>query len=219
MSEDDRWTEVVDQVLDALDDANVSDPMTRDALAEGVKAALESMETGFGLDVQIIGEGFPETTAPTVEVVAGGRSDDAPPTEGQKPELRIAEPQPTDPAEADFNPDSGSPIPVFTHVNVRTNDAAAHMPLMPDAAGSIRVGFGADPEEIWQTVYFGSRSRLYRITCSHGTLDVSVNGEPIERLSMGQSLDTEGTAIRVTTDFSTGATGVYTRVIETGAEE
>ena len=77
MSEDDRWTDVIDQVLDALDDANVSDPDTRDALAEGVKTALESLETGIGLDVQIIGEGFPEVDSPppTVEVVAGGRTD------------------------------------------------------------------------------------------------------------------------------------------------
>jgi hypothetical protein len=219
MSEDDRWTDVVDQVLDALDDANVSDPMTRDALAEGVKAALESMETGFGLDVQIIGEGFPETTPPTVEVVAGGRSEDAPPTEGQKPELRIAEPQETAPNKTGFTPDPGSPIPVFTHVNVRTNDATAPMASSRALEGSIRVGFGSDPEGTWQTVYFGARPRLYRIVCLQGTLDVTVDGNPIERLSQGQSIDTEAAAIRVTTDHPTGSTGAYTRVFETGAEE
>ena len=93
MSDDDRWTSVIDQVLEALDDAEVSDPSTRDALAEGVRQAIESLESGIGLDVQIIGEGFPtpEDEPPVVEVVTGGRSMDAPPTSGEKPKLRLAD--------------------------------------------------------------------------------------------------------------------------------
>ena len=49
MSEDDRWSDVIDQVLDALDDAEMGTKTTRDALAEGVRQALESMESGCAL--------------------------------------------------------------------------------------------------------------------------------------------------------------------------
>jgi len=220
MSEDDRWTDVIDQVLDALDDANVSDSATRDALAEGVKAALESLDTGIGLDVQIIGEGFPKPTnePPNVEVVTGGRSDDEPPSEGEKPTLRIAdEATENDVEESLF----GDRAPVFTHVNVIENQRPAKPSALPglDESGWIHVNAGGPPEAHWQTVYRGHRLRLYRIACSKGTLDVTVDGEPIERLLPGQSIDTEGRAIRVTTTEMDGALGGYTPVRTTGNEE
>lgn len=220
MSGDDRWTDVIDQVLDALDDANVSDSATRDALAEGVKAALESLDTGVGLDVQIIGEGFPTPPSepPKVEVVTGGRSEDEPPSEGEKPALRIAD-------EAIEKKQDDAPFvdhtPVFTHVNVIEN----HRPVQPsaipglDESGWIHVNAVGPPEANWQTVYRGHRLRLYRIACSKGTLDVTVDGEPIERLLPGQSIDTEGRAIRVTTTEADGALGGYTPIQTARNEE
>ena len=91
MSDDDRWSEVIHQVLDALDDGGVSDGATRDALAEGVRHALESLEAGVDLDVQVLGEGFPVQESVGVEVVDGGRDADEPRTQGEAPELRIAD--------------------------------------------------------------------------------------------------------------------------------
>ena len=220
MSGDDRWTDVIDQVLDALDDANVSDSATRDALAEGVKAALESLDTGVGLDVQIIGEGFPSPTnePPNVEVVTGGRSDDEPPSEGEKPELRIALDAPED---TDQDPPFADQPPVFARVNVIENKRRQQPSAIPglEESGWIHVNASGPPEAKWQTVYRGHRLRLYRIACSKGTLDVTVDGEPIERLMPGQSIDTEGRAIRVTTTEKDGALGGYTPIQPTGNEE
>jgi hypothetical protein len=220
MSGDDRWTDVIDQVLDALDDANVSDSATRDALAEGVKAALESLDTGIGLDVQIIGEGFPKPPSepPTVEVVTGGRSDDEPPSEGERPALRIANEAPEGPEEGTLSADHS---PLFTRVNIIENGRSKQPSALPglDQSGWIHVNAGGPPEANWQTVYRGQRLRLYRIACSKGTLDVTVDGEPIERLLPGQSIDTEGRAIRVTTTEADGALGGYTPIKTTGNEE
>ncbi len=220
MSEDDRWNDVIDQVLDALDDAEVSDPGTRDALAEGVKAALDSLESGIGLDVQIIGEGFPEATEPSpkVEVMAGGRTDDEPPSAGEKPALRIADPDELDSPSPDETEHS---VPVFTHVNVRHNRSQTPPKVNSGLAeaGWIRVAPGGAPEAAWQTIYRGQSPRLYRVACSSGSLDVTVDGEPVERLLPGQSIDAEGSAIRVTTTEDGGAIGGYSPIHITGSEE
>lgn len=228
MSDDDRWTSVIDQVLEALDDAEVSDPSTREALAEGVRQAIESLESGIGLDVQIIGEGFPtpEDEPPVVEVVTGGRSMDAPPTSGEKPKLRLADRKDdeTKDDEAENGPSGNSSPrkPLHTKVKVLRNlgdrGPSNNIPGL-ETTGWIRVAAGADADSTWQTIYAGLRPRLYRVACSSGSLDVTVDGEPLERLLAGQSVDVEGTAIRVTTSTETGAIGGYVPVSNVGLEE
>ena len=223
MSDDDRWTSVIDQVLEALDDAEVSDPSTRDALAEGVRQAIESLESGIGLDVQIIGEGFPtpEDEPPVVEVVTGGRSMDAPPTSGEKPKLRLAD-RKDDEAEDGPSDNLGPRKPLHTQVKVLRNlgdrGPSTNIPGL-ETTGWIRVAAGAGADSTWQTIYAGLRPRLYRVACSSGSLDVTVDGESLERLLAGQSIDVEGTAIRVTTSTETGAIGGYVPVSNVGLEE
>lgn len=218
MSEDDRWNEIIDQVMDALDDADVADSSTRDALAEGVRQALESLETGVGLDVQILGEGFP-TQAPepvSVEVVDGGRTEDTPRTDSDIPDLRIAD---TEEVEAD----AIETPPMFTHVKVTRdgNPPSRRSRPLPglSEAGWIHVAAAEGPETAWQTLYVGRTPRLYRIACSQGLLDVTADGEPVERLSPGQSIDIEAESIRVTTAPNTEAIGGYTPLGINGAEE
>lgn len=198
MSDDDRWSEVIHQVLDALDDGGVSDGPTRDALAEGVRQALESLESGVDLDVQILGEGFPVQESVSVEVVDGGRDADDPRTKGETPELRIADTDEVDLADVEA---SG----MFTHVKVvrpqLRSEKGRRRPLPGlSEAGWIQVADNPDPKSAWQTLYQGLRPRLYRIACSSGSLDVTVDGEPVERLCAGQTIDVEGTTIRVTTE-------------------
>ena len=96
MSNDDHWSDVIEQVLTALDEADVADSGTRDALAEGVRAALDAMSAGEGIDVQIIGHEpvAHESAPPDVEVVPGGRASNDPPTAGERPSLRLAAPPP-----------------------------------------------------------------------------------------------------------------------------
>jgi hypothetical protein len=81
------------------------------------------------------------------------------------------------------------------------------------------VAAGAGADSTWQTIYAGLKPRLYRIACSSGSLDVTVDGESVERLLAGQSVDVEGTAIRVTTSTETGAIGGYVPVPNVGLEE
>lgn len=223
MSDDDRWTSVIDQVLEALDDADVSDPATRSALAEGVRQAIESLESGIGLDVQIIGEGFPspEDEPPVVEVVTGGRSLDEPPTEGEKPKLRLADPK-DDGTNEEASDHSSPKRPFHTEVKVLRNlgfrAPSSNIPGL-ETTGWIRVAAGGGADSTWQTIYAGLKPRLYRIACSSGSLDVTVDGEPIERLLTGQSIDVEGTAIRVTTAHENEAIGGYVPVSISGLEE
>ncbi|MEC8191424.1 MAG: hypothetical protein VX944_12255 [Myxococcota bacterium] len=213
MSNDDQWSDVIEQVLTALDEADVADHSTRDALADGVRAALDAMSAGEGIDVQIIGHEpvAPDSGRPEVEVVPGGRASDDPRTAGERPTLRIAEPD--EAGAADETP------PVVTRVHVNRRETAA--PRFADLAhsGQIRVTGDGPPESRWQTVYSGARSRLYRVACSAGTLDVSVDGAAVERLAVGQSIDTAGRAIRVSTDDPGEGRGLYVRIQEWGNEE
>lgn len=232
MSEDDRWSDVVKQVLDALDDADVADTDTRDALAEGVRQALESLETGVGIDVQILGDGlpFPESKSVAVELMEGGRKQEEPRSAGQAPDLRIADPDDADNDESshldDLEDDATEPPSMFTHVKViRGHDQTptSHKPhrVLPGLAeaGWIHVAGSESPDASWQTVYQGVKPRLYRVACSQGLLDVTADGDPVERLRPGQSIDIEARLIRVTTENQMEAIGGYTPVTPLVGEE
>ena len=215
MSEDDRWSDVIDQVLDALDDADMGDKTSRDALAEGVRQALESMESEVDFDVQILGEGFPmpESDPVAVELVEGGRRQDDPRSKGKAPDLRIAD--------TDDNPtESKASRPMrdgsmFTHVKVihdkKPSTRKRPLPGLSEA-GWIHVAGGVSTDSSWQTIYRGQSPRLYRIACSQGILDVAADGEVVERLRPGQSIDLEAGLIRVTTDEGQEAIGGYTPI-------
>jgi hypothetical protein len=166
------------------------------------------------LDVQILGEGFPSTDseAEPVEVVDGGRGPDEPRSEGNTPSLRVAD--------TDELPRETPSI--FTHFKVNRPPKPARTRPLPGLAeaGWIHVVASDAPETAWQTIYHGTRPRLYRVACSTGNLDVTADGEAIERLSPGQSIDVEATAIRVTTTEATDTIGGYTPIRDfDGTEE
>jgi hypothetical protein len=222
MADDDQWSDVIDQVLSALGDANIKDGPTRETLAAGVREALESLQDGVGIDVEILGSelfdmGAGVDSATNIEVVPGGRESDEPKSEGVKPELRIAEPDDTAVTETESAgvSDSG---PILTHVKVLHSGARSagvqgkKIPGLSDA-GWIHVAPGGAAQSEWQTVYRGLSPRLYRIACAQGCLDVTVDGESVERLVAGQSIDVEGAAIRVTSTEEGGAKGGYSLVV------
>ena len=232
MSEDDRWSDVVKQVLDALDDADVADIDTRDALAEGVRQALESLETGVGIDVQILGDErpFPESESVSVELMEGGRRQEEPRSAGHAPDLRIANPEDNkddEPSHLDDLEDYGTESPsMFTHVKVVRNNDPAQKTRKPHRvlpglaeAGWIHVAGSESPDASWQTVYQGATPRLYRVACSQGLMDVTADGDAVERLRPGQSIDIEARLIRVTTESQNEAIGGYTPVTPIVGEE
>ena len=62
----------------------------------------------------------------------------------------------------------------------------------------------------WQTVYRGTSAQTYRVACVTGALDLALDGELVERITPGQSVDVEGTLVRV--HSADAATGTYLRV-------
>jgi hypothetical protein len=214
---DDRWRDVLDQVSDALNEAEVRLGPARDALLDGVRDALDALGEGFELDVEIV----PSGDDIDVEVVAGGRGEDEPPTPGQRPNLRVADTV-EDTAEETAAQDEagvrdeswGQQGPVFTQVKVlRTPPRGTTTRPGLGEVGWIHLLTGGAADSSWQTVYQGRSPRVYRVGCTRGSIDVTVDSEPVERLRPGQSMDAEGAMIRVTTTEPEGAQGGYTPVL------
>lgn len=75
---------------------------------------------------------------------------------------------------------------------VRVVRVRAHERSRRGESGRIDVAEGA-----WQTVLRSGAARGYRIHITRGVLDVALEGELVERVSAGQSLDVEASQIRV----------------------
>ncbi len=58
----------------------------------------------------------------------------------------------------------------------------------------------------------GSNPCAYRIHARSGQLDLAVDGELVERLAAGQSIDVEGVLLRVCAVEGASATGLYRRL-------
>ena len=225
---DDLWSEVLDQVADALTDADLGDPGTRDALLQGVRDALEGMGGAIDMDIQVVTEGVTmdpdsDSEGGAVSVVEGGRSEADPRTPGEKPDLRVAD-LPGDGHTDEVPMDASEPAgPVLTQVKVlRTGlRGSARSESIPGLgqAGWIQVAGNGGPDGAWQTLYKGERSRLYRIGCTQGSLDVTVEGESIERLRAGQSIDVQGTLVRVSAVDDGSGRGGYAWISQPEGEE
>lgn len=225
---DDIWSEVMDQVADALGEVSLDSDGTRDALLEGVRQALEGMGSTIDLDIQVVTEGVDTSDVedPSVSVMEGGRTDTDPRTPGDKPDLRVAdlpedgfteETEPVDPVDAM----QGSPVVTQVKVLRTPPRRTAHSEAIPGLgqAGWIQVASGGGAQGAWQTLYQGQRARLYRIGCTQGLLDVTVDGAPVERLRAGQSVDVEGCLVRVSAVDETSGRGGYAWISAPEAEE
>jgi hypothetical protein len=183
---DDPWGPVLDRVEDALDDAGVGPDAERDSLLDGVRAALDAL---VGLEPTDGGR-------PEVVVVDGGRAQDAPPTESERPTLRVAAPA-APPAAGDVD---------APPVGVRW--AAGDVTLDLDRLGRILL----DAEQPEQTLFRGVRPRAYRVGCTRGVMRVSADGAPLERVTAGRSIDVEARVLQVTLAGEAVAAGRYVRL-------
>ena len=86
-------------------------------------------------------------------------------------------------------------------------------------AGWIHIAGGESTASSWQTIYQGQIPRLYRVACSQGAIEVTADGEVVERLIPGQSIDLEATLIRVTTHDGAEAIGGYTPITPKAIDE
>ena len=62
----------------------------------------------------------------------------------------------------------------------------------------------------WQTLFRGLQVRAYRVHVQTGQVDLAVDGELVERIEPGQSVDVEGSLIRA--HGVTDASGLYLRL-------
>ncbi len=161
-----------------------------DDLVEGVREALR--EAGVEWDspelLAEIREALDQVLAP------------APPPSGE-PRLRVVDPDEV----PDVPPGpSGSSVRV---VRVAPPSLRATTPSANLDHGAIAVG-----GEGWQTLFRGSNPCAYRIHARSGQLDLAVDGELVERLAAGQSIDVEGVLLRVCAVEGASATGLYRRL-------
>ena len=117
----------------------------------------------------------------------------APAPEG-KPNLRVVD--------ADDSDEPPAPSTTVRTVKLtqplRSSTSTAH-------EGQIAVKKGA-----WQTVFRGAQSRPYRVAVDVGALDIAVDGELVERIGPGQTVDVEGSLVRV--QGAVASSGTYRRL-------
>ena len=187
---DDPTDDIIEQVNTALTDLNITNDATRDAVTAGLKEALDTLAS-MGIPLQASEPG----RRPSVAVVEGGRAADAPPTGGAPPDLHIADPR---------EPPEETAPPLTTRVVVSKSQPRTERTVSA-APGSITL----EPDTR-QTILRALHTRTYRLRCSEGSLKILVDGQPLDTLTAGQSIDVEGAMIQVTA--TEAATGSYQRL-------
>ena len=173
--------EVVSQVRVALDEADVTSHRSRALLLDGLRDVLGALDPAS----LVRPDRTPPAGAPDVSVVDGGRAEDAPPTEGARPDLRVA-----DPAEAGSGPEPAEVPRVVPRVIVHRPPDPAHdrLPRLRLAAGS------------WTTVFRGSTPRPYRLHAGASAVTVRLDERSVDQLPAGGSLDVEAAVVQATVD-------------------
>lgn len=227
---EDPWSEVLEQVEVALDDAGIGDEPDRAVLLDGVRSALDAL---VGMDTR---------DGPGVVVVEGGRRGDDPPTQGAAPPLRVAGADapdggwPEDDWEAaaledptwagardepwtdawpdaddqdDAPDDAGDGWETGPRVIVRVPAPGSGGPFpLLGAQGC----FALTPSGPAQTLFVGPVARAYRVACSGGVLSVGVDGGAAVRVQPGCSVDVEARQVTVRAAGDADARGRYVRL-------
>lgn len=215
------WTDLLDQVEQALEEAGVLGRATREALRSALGDAFEQLQELDGVDIEIEveqgqapdpgeadpaeeeedgGSEPPEIGAPDVTVVDGGRRRHEPRSPRPRPDLRVASGARHPGGDDPDGPASSHSVRIIRGRSPRPALSLAH-------EGRILL-----PAEGRQAVYRGTVPRLYRLACEDGRLAVSVDGVTLETLSPGQSVDVEGAVLVVLSADERPAAGLYARL-------
>jgi len=184
---DDLTGDIIEQVNAALADLNITNDATRDAVAAGLKEALDAL-AAMGVSL----EESETKGSPSVAVVEGGRAEDAPPSGGAPPDLHIAAP-----------PETNDP-------SVTTRVLVSKSRMRPESSTATPPGRIALKAGTRQTILRALRARDYRIHCDVGALRILVDGQPLDTITAGQSIDVEGAMLQVSAAQT--ATGSYRRL-------
>jgi hypothetical protein len=194
--------EVVSQVRGALDEADVTSRHSRDLLLDGLRDVMQTLDPGMLVGARAASS---ETEVPDVTVVDGGRGADEPPSEGPRPDLKVAEPVSAGSTAAGDTPEASTPK-VYTRVTV-------HTPATSTSDGQPRIQLsaasGGTPE--WRSVFRGATARPYRITAERGVVRISLDGLPADTVRAGSSVDVEARVIQVSA-ADDAATARYERL-------
>jgi hypothetical protein len=193
---DDVWRSVLEQVEAALDALNLGELSGRGSLVDEVRQALESSweAQAKSADVTVLRGGRPsednvdqeERSGPTLRVVRGEAHDEPVPSPST-PDVSVRIMRP--------HIESG-------HTRQKTTSSGLN------TAGMIRL----DDEIMWQTLYRGQTPRTYRLHCNVGGLHVALDGEMLDEVRSGRTLDVEAQVIRVQASSQEGARGLFLRL-------
>jgi len=120
------------------------------------------------------------------------------------PRLRVVDPEET--------PEERPPVPASSGVRVVRVAAPATVRARTTTTATLDSGVIAVAGERWQTLFRGRSPRTYRVHATSGQLDLAVDGELVERLAPGQSIDIEGELVRACGVEGASATGLYRRL-------
>ena len=184
--------EVVSQVRVALDEADITSRHSRALLLDGLKDVFQAMDPGAFIRPR---ESDVSGPSPDVTVVDGGRAADAPPTDGPRPDLKVAEP---DSAEEVSAPSASSDSSASTEPKVVTRVTVRDLGTRGtrDPRPRIQLAASGDAAD-WCSLFRGSVARPYRISVAAGTVRVSLDGLPADAVHSGASLDVEAKVIQV----------------------
>ena len=197
-SDDPFLEDIVQHVEHALESIRLEGFDVRDSIVDGLREALESAA-----------EMEEELGQPEVVVLEGGRSANEPVTEGEdvgpRPELRVLSNDGDDDESSDLQWAADDiQVKVFTPEML-----AARSLVEPErVSGAILVDHALGG----QTVYRGKTSQTYRIFGADGLLEVSADGDWVETLNPGQSIDICAQLIQVRTSEADPVVGTYIRL-------
>ena len=210
------WDDVMGRVSDTLDELAMVEGPERDALLGSLRQVLgalgdlpiDSVEVRA---VRVDEDGVEQEldvappVRPNVTLVEGGRDDDAPASDSPRPELRV-----------ESGGDAGWPVEIAATLSAQIGREEMGADMLDSQPTKVRVSgprtraatdawsmIRLDPDlgrEAWQTVFAGRQPRAYRLQCSSGELRVFVDGEPVTELAKGQSVDVEGSLVRVSSE-------------------
>ena len=186
--EDDSLLEAIfSQLQEAMSDNEYGEEgQIQEELLEGIRHSLEAL---FG--------GLPSQDSPTVTVVEGGKSDDEPRNEQDRPNLAFA---PEIEAEEALERPSDVQVRILKGPELFSS-------LHRESANSAGQILLNDDDQ--QTLFKGTSEKTYRIFCSQGRLSVHCLGQRLS-LQRGQSVDVEASEIAVSSVDK--AKGHYFRV-------
>ncbi len=184
------WSDLLEQVRDALEDAGLGAGEVRDEVVHGVSEALRALR-GDGIPGDLPEE---DVADPSVGVVEGGRAPGAPPTPGPRPDLHVAS--------APEGEAVQEPAPPRVQVTLRT---APGLQALEGVACFVLEDGAA------QTLYRGAAPHPYRVVADFGSLRLLLDGSPAETLEAGQSIDVDASHLRVLAEGG-GAQGRFLRL-------